>query len=392
MKELYLKERKLGGRISHAKRGIVRPLLFALAAVAVVAFAVMVAPHILQWPVTITINGETTQVNYGTTVRRAALGHLDRGYLYGDMLAVDGSVFQQFGGEEPTFFIGGEEVAADTTLRSRRDITVSRGSDITESTSEEVVEELPELVFRGSGPFRRVVSSGQVGTSLRTYGTLSGIEVSVEEITELEPTEVRASSLRGNRPRIVALTFDDGPHPEHTVALLDLLAAEGVQATFFVVGTEVARHPSIARRIVEDGHQIANHSYNHPDYRDLSYQEIRTDIERSQDIIEDATGVRPDWIRPPYGLTDASVYSVIGDKDLMIAHWTVDPTDWRIPGPRVIRNRVVANSYPGAVILLHDGGGNRTQTVRATRGIIRELRAADYEFVTVERLYNRANR
>ena len=392
MKDLYLKERKLGGRISHAKRGFVRPLLFGAIALAIVAGAVMVAPHILQWPVTVTINGATTQISYGTTVRRAALGQLERGQLYGDMLAVDGEVFEQFGGEGPSFFIDGDQVDPETSIRSSRTITVSRGSDTTEPVNEEEVEVLPELTLRGSGPFRRVANPGQIGTTLRTYGTLSGIEISSEEITGLEAVEVRASSLRGNSPRAIALTFDDGPHPDHTPAILDVLAEEGVQATFFVIGTEVARHPEIARRIVEEGHQIANHSYNHPDYRNLTYQEIRTDVERSQDIIENATGVRPDWVRPPYGLTDASVYSVLGDKDMMIAHWTVDPTDWRIPGARTIRNRVVSHTQPGSVILLHDGGGNRTQTVRATRGIIRDLRADDFEFVTVEQLYRHISR
>ena len=391
MKDLYLKERKLGGRVSHKKSGLLRPLIIFFVAVVFITIVSFALPHVARWPVTITLNGVQTQVSYGTTIGRAAASNMERGQLYGDLLAVDGSVLRSYGGDAPRFEIGGQEYSLNTPIRSTQSIAVRRGADITESVVEEVIEYDPELITTGEGPFKQVLDPGRVGISIRTFGEISEIEVSVEERVSPRPVEVQFSSF-DRRSRVVALTFDDGPHPVHTPALLEVLADEGVVATFFLTGLEVARYPNVARQIAEAGHQIANHSYGHYDYRTLSYADKYLDLQRSQDIIEESTGVRPTWVRPPYGLIDANTFSLYGSQDLMIAHWTLDPIDWRRPGAGVIRSRVVNQIHPGAVVLLHDGGGDREQTVRATRRIIRDLREDGYRFLTVEQLFERSQR
>ena len=391
MKDLYLKERKLGGRISHRKHGLRRLLIFAFVIVFLVAIASFALPHILRWPVIITLNGVQTQVSYGTTIGRAASNNMERGQLYGDLLAVDGSVLRSYGGDSPRFEVRGQEQGFNAPIHRSQNIIVRRGADITEPIAEEVIEYEPELIKTGDGPFKQVIDPGRVGISIRSFGEISEIEVGVVEEVSPRAVEVQLSSYERNS-RVVALTFDDGPHPEHTPALLEVLADEGVVATFFVTGLEVARYPTVAKQIVEAGHQIANHSYNHYDYRMLRYADKYLDLQRSQDIIELSTGVRPNWVRPPYGLLDANTFSLYGSHDLMIAHWTVDPIDWRRPGVGTIRNRVVDQIHPGAVVLLHDGGGDREQTVRATRRIIRDLREDGYRFLTVEQLFERSQR
>ena len=395
MKDLYLKEGKLGGRINQKKSGLVRPLITAFVlgfvAVALIAIVSFVLPHLLRWPVTITLNGVETQVRYGTSIGQAAASNLERSQLYGNLLAVDGSILRNYGGEPPLFTVNGQEYNLNIPINSTKDISVRRGADITEDIIEEVIEHDPELIQAGEGPFRQVLDPGRVGISIRSFGEISEIEVDIVKQASAQPVEVQFSSFERSS-RVAALTFDDGPHPVHTPALLEVLAEEEVYATFFLTGLEVARHPNTARQIAEAGHQIANHSFGHYDYRSLSYADKYLDLQRSQDIIEASTGIRPTWVRPPYGLIDANTFSLYGSHDLMIAHWTLDPIDWRRPGAGTIANRVIDQIHPGAVILLHDGGGDREQTVQATRTIIEDLREEGYRFLTVEQLYERSQR
>ncbi|MCL2746283.1 MAG: polysaccharide deacetylase family protein [Coriobacteriia bacterium] len=392
MKDLYLKKRTLGGRIRHVRRGSWRPLfLYALVAVVFIVAAIGLAPHIFQWPVSVTLNGTRVQVPYGTELRRAAANNMERSQIQGSLFAVDGSIIDEYGGGSPSFLVRDREISPDTSIRRSLSITVQRGEDRTEPTAEELLDIEPELVSEGAGPLRQVIDSGQVGSTLRTYGEISEVE-NLEKIDSSRPVKVQRSSMDAEGSRLAALTFDDGPHPEFTPALLEVLAEEGVKATFFVLGSQVTRHPEIARQIVEDGHQIANHSYSHRDYRTLNYEEKRTDLLRAQDAIENATGVRPNWVRPPYGKMNATSYSLFGNEEMLVAHWSVDPADWRRPGVGVIRERVANTIHPGAVILLHDAGGDRAQTVQATREIIRNLHEEDYQFVTVEQLFEQINR
>ena len=365
-------------------------LIYFSIAVALFAGAVAVAPHVLPWPVMVSLNGMSVQIPRGTTVERAAMNNMSHTQLRGDLLAVDGTMLSEGGGGHPTFTIRGQEVDPNTPLRRSQSIVVTRGVDQQEASIEQEFEIEPEQNSRGRGSMKTVTDSGQVGTSLRTLGKESEIELKVEVLTEPQTVEVQLSSYQG-ADQLIALTFDDGPHPEHTPALLDVLAREGVSATFFVTGLEVTRFPDIARRIVEEGHQIANHSYTHRDYRDMSYVDKRIDFQRAQDAIEEATGVRPNWARPPYGLMNASTLSLFGKEDIRVVLWTIDPLDFRRPGAGAIRNHVVDRARPGSIVLLHDGGGNREQTIRATRNIIRDLREEGFEFLTVEQLYRRAN-
>ncbi|MFN8037451.1 MAG: polysaccharide deacetylase family protein [Acidimicrobiia bacterium] len=181
----------------------------------------------------------------------------------------------------------------------------------------------------------------------------------------------------------VALTFDDGPDPTWTPAVLDVLDTYGARATFFAVGSEVRKYPELAREIVRRGHAIANHSWSHARLPLLDDAGIRRELASTNDAIEVATGRRPSCMRPPYGATDARI--VAGAQRLALEQilWNGDPEDYTRPGAAVIARRVVAAARAGRILLLHDGGGNRSQTVAALPAVINGIRAKGLGFSMV---------
>jgi peptidoglycan/xylan/chitin deacetylase (PgdA/CDA1 family) len=176
----------------------------------------------------------------------------------------------------------------------------------------------------------------------------------------------------------VALTFDDGPSI-YTPQVLDILRRKKVKATFFMLGDMVSADPAAARRVLAAGHEIANHSSSHsllPSYSNIS---------RAGRAIRRATGFKPCLFRPPYGALNSSVISSARSLDMKSILWDIDTSDWSTPGTGTIRARV-SSAGPGSIVLMHDGGGPRSQTVAALSGAIHNLRARGYEFVTVTKL------
>ena len=210
------------------------------------------------------------------------------------------------------------------------------------------------------------------------------------------------ASRRANKPGVlyysgdkkvkqVALTFDDGPCDPYTGQILDVLKAENVKATFFMVGKHVLAHPMMAKRVVMEGHAVGNHTFSHFDYRLLTRGRIRKDIFRCQSAIEGVTGVRPILFRPPHGWLSAYIMRVAKEMGFVTVQWSLSPRDWRRPPGEKIVRRIVQNVHNGSIILLHDGvsdrdAGDRSQTVKALPELIESLRAEGYEFVTVPEL------
>ena len=173
--------------------------------------------------------------------------------------------------------------------------------------------------------------------------------------------------------RTIALTFDDGPSNE-TPRFLDLLAEHGAHATFFVCGANVERRPAMARRIVEEGHEIANHTQNHPCLLGLGEHRVRNEVFRAQRAVEDATGVSPVSFRPPFGIRAPSLRPALEELQLLAVHWTVIGNDWKWPADRIAA-RVLRGLVPGGVICLHDGHGvrakaDRRHTLQALRRVL----------------------
>jgi peptidoglycan/xylan/chitin deacetylase (PgdA/CDA1 family) len=159
----------------------------------------------------------------------------------------------------------------------------------------------------------------------------------------------------------VRLTFDDGPNRNATPAILDTLAARGVKATFFVVGSMAAASPGIVRRASTEGHEIGNHSWSHPNLTRLSRDQVTSQLARTNETIRQATGASPTEWRPPYGATNALVEAAARDVGLTsMVLWTVDPRDWADPPATTVRDRVLQAVRPNSTVLLHDGTGANT--------------------------------
>jgi peptidoglycan-N-acetylglucosamine deacetylase len=185
--------------------------------------------------------------------------------------------------------------------------------------------------------------------------------------------------------RDVALTFDDGPGP-YTPALLSVLERFHVHATFFVIGEMLRYFSASATREIEDGDAIGDHTETHPAMASLSahdqYEQLFEQIAR----VELLGGARPDLFRPPYGSFDATTMRQLHHLRLLMVLWSVDTGDYLQPGVATIERRALAGAHPGAIILMHDAGGRRTQTIAALPGIIRGLRARGFRLVTVPQL------
>lgn len=195
------------------------------------------------------------------------------------------------------------------------------------------------------------------------------------------PTQRRAGP---SSSRAVALTFDDGPSP-YTAPILRILEREHVPATFFVVGSQARGRGALLRRMLRGGSMIANHTLTHPNVAGAGAFAAQQ-IAATQSIIRHESGFRPCLFRPPYGATSAALTGVVRSLGALSILWDVDSNDWQRPGTARIAANVLRRTRPGSIILMHDGGGPRSQTVAALPTIIRRLRERGLRFVTVAQL------
>ncbi len=182
----------------------------------------------------------------------------------------------------------------------------------------------------------------------------------------------------------IAITFDDGPHPQNTPRLLDILAARNVKATFYVIGRSVDLHPGVLRRTVAEGHEIGNHSHTHRLLSKLGESEVRQEMQRCQDAVGRAAGVRMRTMRPPYGgLLQSQRELVHREFGYPTILWSVDPLDWKRPGPSVVTSRILSGTTAGGIVLAHD---LHSQTVDAMPATLDGLLRRGFKFVTVSQL------
>ncbi|MEU9734553.1 polysaccharide deacetylase family protein [Streptomyces sp. NPDC048002] len=202
-------------------------------------------------------------------------------------------------------------------------------------------------------------------------------------------TMVRSTPLlrMTGRGRTMVLTFDDGPDPRYTPDILDTLAEYEVRAMFFVCGEMAAAHPDLLARMADEGHVVGNHTWSHPLLTGLSRRQIRSQMERTCDVIEEAYGERPAWFRAPYGAWNRAAFQIGAELGMEPLAWTVDTLDWTTPGTRSIVNRVENGAAPGVVVLSHDAGGDRSQSVHALRDYLPELLDSGYHVTVPVRQY-----
>lgn len=183
-----------------------------------------------------------------------------------------------------------------------------------------------------------------------------------------------------------SLTFDDGPNPKYTPQVLALLDKFGARGTFFMVGTNVSQYPLLVQQAVTSGNEVAAHSMTHPYPDDLSDSELDYEITASVTMLRETSGTSVGYFRPPYGRRNYVYTQRAPELDVKIIYWTVDPRDWSGISADTIAERVLDKLQPGSIVLMHDGGGNRQETVDALEIILREAKARGYNSISLSEL------
>jgi peptidoglycan/xylan/chitin deacetylase (PgdA/CDA1 family) len=355
-----------------------------LSVAALVAVAVMAVGMPAFARVDVTIDGTAQALPPGITVAEAAA----RGLVDvepGDLVDVTGEVLERGAGGTAALTHNGRAADPATALLDGDTLSSRPGSDVREAeiTTRSIIP-IP-VTYTGKGPLIALEAPGAPGVLEQTIGERSGKVVSTREAEEAQPMVLRRYVPTWSS-KVVALSFDDGPWPGQTDAILDVLETEDVKGNFFVIGRQVKTHPDPVKRMAEEGHLIGNHSYAHTYLYGADQETAKAEIVPAQNEIARLTGEAPRWYRPAGGAVSAGVWAQARESKLRLVMWTVDPQDWRNPGAWRITRDVLDNVEPGAVVLLHDGGGDRSQTIAALPKIIQALKREGYTFVTLDEL------
>jgi polysaccharide deacetylase family sporulation protein PdaB len=189
--------------------------------------------------------------------------------------------------------------------------------------------------------------------------------------------------------KLIALTFDDGPDPENTSPILDLLKQYDAKATFFLVGNKVERNPELVKREVKEGHELANHTYSHIYLHGrTSISKMKQDIKHAEEVIFSVTGQKSHLFRPPGGMYNEALVQMARQEGYTVILWTwhQDSRDWATPGVNKIVNSVLKHTQKGDIVLFHEYVEGKTQTIDALKQILPELKERGYRFVTVSEL------
>jgi peptidoglycan/xylan/chitin deacetylase (PgdA/CDA1 family) len=337
------------------------------------------------------VDGSQTKVPAGTTV-----GDLQRKGAYlaqpGDLIAVDGSVLATGSGYPPRVMRNGSFVESTQRVYGGDRLVSRRGLDRRESIITTDVAVPFKVTYVGEGSMSEVRDAGVPGIRRVTKGAASGVELSSRVMTA--PVNAVIARLHP-RPgtKMVALTFDDGPWPHQTDRILDILRVKKVRATFFMLGIRAHRQPALARRVVEEGHVVGNHTLSHGSLAKLKAKEARKQVVKGRQWIQRYTGVDAVWLRPPYGAMDKGAWKIVRATKSRVVMWNIDSHDWeKGRKAKKITSAVMKNAKPGAIILMHDGGGDREQTIKALPVVIDKLKERGYTFVTIDEMYAASTR
>ena len=346
--------------------------------------------------VSVTINGQQQTIE---GQQRTIEGLLDTNTVSvtpGNYVAIDGSVMREGEGTRATATINGQGTEDfSTRLNEGDDISLTNGSDITEEYTEGEPQALqPTLEVQGTGAVHLYTQKGEPGEKVVRTGNESG---KTAEVTTKEPVNgvVQYYNVNTNGDKVIALTFDDGPWDTSTAAILDTLKEYDAKATFFTVGQKISGHEDLLQRAANEGHEIGTHTWDHAEGSGqgvslilMSSDERKQEVEKGLQAIKDATGQDASLMfRSPGGNFDASVASDLSDLIDAEIGWNIDTGDWQKPGVDTIAQRI-ESAGPGEIILMHDGGGDRSETVAALKQALPKLKEEGYRFVTVSELIN----
>lgn len=373
-----------------------RGSLIAVAAVVVLAIVGIFAFN--NWmgskPVEVTLNGDQVTIS-GT--ERSVGGLLDNNVVSvapGNYVAVDGSTIRQGEGTRCTAKVNGNDTDdMGMHLNGGDKIEISNGTDITEPYTDSEPQTLPHKTeLKGVGAVHLYSNNAQDGEQVTRTGKESGITATV---TTKEPVNniVQYYNVNSNGDKVIALTFDDGPWDQQTDEILDILEQNDAKATFFTVGQCISGHEKELKRAADMGCEIGTHTWDHAEGSGegvslikMSTDERKQEVQKGLEAIKNATGQEASTIfRCPGGNFDTSVATDLEGIVTAEIGWNVDTTDWKKPGADVIAQRI-QSAGPGNIILMHDGGGDRSQTVEGLRQALPKMKEQGYSFITVQEL------
>lgn len=373
-----------------------RGSLIAVAAVVVLAIVGIFAFN--NWmgskPVEVTLNGDQVTIS---GAERSVGGLLDNNVVSvtpGNYVAVDGSTIRQGEGTRCTAKVNGNDTDdMGMHLNGGDKIEISNGADITEPYTDSEPQTLPHKTeLKGVGAVHLYSNNAQDGEQVTRTGKESGITATV---TTKEPVDniVQYYNVNSNGDKVIALTFDDGPWDKQTDEILDILEQNDAKATFFTVGQCISGHEKELQRAASMGCEIGTHTWDHAEGSGegvslikMSTDERKQEVQKGLEAIKNATGQEASTIfRCPGGNFDTSVATDLEGIVTAEIGWNVDATDWKKPGADVIAQRI-QSAGPGNIILMHDGGGDRSQTIEGLRQALPKLKEQGYSFITVQEL------
>ena len=370
-----------------------------LIAVAVVVVLIVVGIFAFNsWmgskPVEVTLNGDQVTIS---GAERSVGGLLDNNVVSvtpGNYVAVDGSTIRQGEGTRCTAKVNGNDTDnMGMHLNGGDKIEISNGTDITEPYTDSDPQTLPHKTeLKGVGAVHLYSNNAQDGEQVTRTGKESGITATV---TTKEPVDniVQYYNVNSNGDKVIALTFDDGPWDQQTDEILDILEQNDAKATFFTVGQCISGHEKELQRAADMGCEIGTHTWDHAEGScqgvsliKMSTDERKQEVQKGLEAIKNATGQEASTIfRCPGGNFDTSVATDLEGIVTAEIGWNVDTTDWKKPGADVIAQRI-QSAGPGNIILMHDGGGDRSQTIEGLRQALPKLKEQGYSFITVQEL------
>lgn len=373
-----------------------RGSLIAVAVVVVLAIVGIFAFN--NWmgskPVEVTLNGDQVTIS---GAERSVGGLLDNNVVSvtpGNYVAVDGSTIRQGEGTRCTAKVNGNDTDdMGMHLNGGDKIEISNGTDITEPYTDSEPQTLPHKTeLKGVGAVHLYSNNAQDGEQVTRTGKESGITATV---TTKEPINniVQYYNVNSNGDKVIALTFDDGPWDKQTDEILDILEQNDAKATFFTVGQCISGHEKELQRAASMGCEIGTHTWDHAEGSGegvslikMSTDERKQEVQKGLEAIKNATGQEASTIfRCPGGNFDTSVATDLEGIVTAEIGWNVDTTDWKKPGADVIAQRI-QSAGPGNIILMHDGGGDRSQTIEGLRQALPKLKEQGYSFITVQEL------
>ena len=347
-------------------------------------------------PVNAKVNGTRVGLPEESTVAMA-IAEAGINTTPGSLVAVDGSIIKEDGGTPYTATINGEPAEPSSLVPNRANIEVTAGQNIQEDSYEQLTYNITDATSDGSwGSIREVKGVSDEGAGRAVVGKISGIMVEKEKPTFEQQGVLHMFDIE-TKERVIALTFDDGPWEETTEQILDILDENDAKATFFVLGAHVDKGPEMAalvKREYDSGYQICTHTYSHAkdgegyDLGLMTHDARVEDVTKGQKAIEKATGSKCNQMfRAPGGNYSPTTAASLSPYITYEIGWTLDTLDWQKPGADTIE-KALLNASPGDIVLLHDGGGDREQTVEALRTALPKLKEKGYTFITVNELMN----